>query len=350
MAACDALSVRWPSYFVGEGFKLLECGAFDEGELPYDFQNGQGTVPLPPPQLCQHQGHRDMLVQYREAGLEAKQRFNRYWVELAAPDGRPYFYDFVSHSWTFDRPKALSESSFSGTCELHTRMQPAAMVGSVQISTCNTSFGISMLDLERRLKQCLHGPLLQALPGNQSSHKDKLSCSYCNKKFTTEDAKQQHLEAKSGVDDHPVTIAAESWARQQALATGGARILSEKAMAAVPIVDAARNSVRGPNFAAVAAVPSVDNARTRREPNLEHPELDVVRVSTPDGKQYFCNFQTQHSYWDKNEGETETREFYAGLYRATTQDNRSCWVRGQLTAFKLEDLCKQFKALSAASK
>ena len=27
MAACDARSVRWPKYFVGDGFKLLECGA-----------------------------------------------------------------------------------------------------------------------------------------------------------------------------------------------------------------------------------------------------------------------------------------------------------------------------------
>ena len=27
MAACDARSVRWPNYFVGDGFKILECGA-----------------------------------------------------------------------------------------------------------------------------------------------------------------------------------------------------------------------------------------------------------------------------------------------------------------------------------
>eukprot|EP00930_Biecheleria_cincta_P008793 TRINITY_DN110362_c0_g1_i1.p1 TRINITY_DN110362_c0_g1~~TRINITY_DN110362_c0_g1_i1.p1 ORF type:complete len:328 (-),score=57.07 TRINITY_DN110362_c0_g1_i1:339-1322(-) len=327
MATCDARSVRWPSYFVGEGFRLLECGAFDVGELPWHFQNGQSTLPPPPLQLCQHQGHEDMNVKYRAARLEARQKFNRYWVELAAPDGRPYFYDFVSHSWTFDRPKALSESIFDGRCEPYSSMRPKAMEGRDQVSTCNASFGISMLDLGRRLKQCLHGPLLQPLPG------EKLSCPYCNKKFATEDSGQQHLEAKSGVDGHPVTPAAENWVYK-----------------ATPAVDDARQSVRGPNLAAVAAVHSVDDARRRREPNLEHPELDVVPVSSPDGKHYFCNFLTQCSYWDRKGGETETREFYAGLYAASTQDGRPFWVRGQLSAFTLQDLCEQFKAQPAVSK
>ena len=89
--------VRWPSYFVGEGLRLLYCGAFDEGELPYDFRNRQGTVPLPPLQSCQHQGEKDCIAQYLEARHQARQTLNRYWFELAAPDGRPYFYDFVSH-------------------------------------------------------------------------------------------------------------------------------------------------------------------------------------------------------------------------------------------------------------
>ena len=70
--------VRWPSYFVGEGLRLLYCGAFDEGELPYDFRNRQGTVPLPPLQSCQHQGEKDCIAQYLEARHQARQTFNRY--------------------------------------------------------------------------------------------------------------------------------------------------------------------------------------------------------------------------------------------------------------------------------
>ena len=93
--------VRWPSYFVGEGLRLLYCGAFDEGELPYDFRNRQGgRAPCRclPSNLANTKARKTALHSiWRPVIRRDKHSIATYWFELAAPDGRPYFYDFVSH-------------------------------------------------------------------------------------------------------------------------------------------------------------------------------------------------------------------------------------------------------------
>lgn len=187
-----------------------------------------------------------------------------------------------------------------------------------------------MVELERRLRQALCGPLqantLRSNPGSQWLQTDKVLCSHCHKRFSSEWARQQHLDAKSGQDDHPVMAAAESWERMWQPMEPSAHVAA--AAAATPQTEILRSPTRGPD--------------------LDHPERDLCLVCH-EGMTYFCNYQTQSSYWSKEDGESATREFYTGLRKTTAQDGRTFWVRGPLGGWKVNELYIQFKAQTAAT-
>jgi hypothetical protein len=71
----------WPQQFVASDGIILPAGAFEEDEHPYDLQSLK--VPL------QHRHRAWYQVLYL-----------CWWMRLTAPDGRPYYYDVVSHTWT----------------------------------------------------------------------------------------------------------------------------------------------------------------------------------------------------------------------------------------------------------
>ena len=76
----------WPQQLVASDGIILPAGAFEEDEHPYDLQSLK--VPL------QHRHRAWYQVLYL-----------CWWMRLTAPDGRPYYYDVVSHTWTFARPQ-----------------------------------------------------------------------------------------------------------------------------------------------------------------------------------------------------------------------------------------------------
>eukprot|EP00930_Biecheleria_cincta_P061565 TRINITY_DN4712_c0_g1_i4.p1 TRINITY_DN4712_c0_g1~~TRINITY_DN4712_c0_g1_i4.p1 ORF type:complete len:451 (-),score=67.73 TRINITY_DN4712_c0_g1_i4:279-1574(-) len=256
------------------------------------------------------------------------------------------------------------------------------------------SLGVPMVELERRLRQALRSPLkantLRSNPGSQWLQTDKVMCPHCHKRFSSEYAKQQHLDAKSGQDGHPVTAAAESWERVQTSAAvhsctkmepsatvAGSltdRVLcqhchkrfssedskqqhldAKSGQDGHPVVAAAESLKRMQTPAAhspattepLARVAAADPRSSTRGPDLAHPERDVCFVCH-EGEAYFCNYQTQSSYWSKADGESATREFYTGLRQATAQNGTTFWVRGPLGGWKVDELFKQFKAQPAA--
>lgn len=98
--------VYWPGQFVSyRGCCLLSCGAFEQDEAPFGFtschicRDARGR----PTQVEQPRWHLKK-ASHLQAQQDVRRDYAAWWQELTAPDRRPYFYDHVSHTWTFERP------------------------------------------------------------------------------------------------------------------------------------------------------------------------------------------------------------------------------------------------------
>ncbi|CAJ1417287.1 unnamed protein product [Effrenium voratum] len=164
--------LEWPPYFLSSEGHLRSGGVLGVGDFPRTFDGTRGAslgrVPAPPRVLAADSfggGGGD-----RGAHELAKQRaaeFQRCWAELIAPDGRAYWYDYVSNAWMWERPKELLRRRG----QLHSARQPSAP------SAPSHSLGVPMDQLLTRLAQVQHAPspkrdqqTYQAVP--QRSHSE----------------------------------------------------------------------------------------------------------------------------------------------------------------------------------
>ncbi|CAE8660347.1 unnamed protein product, partial [Polarella glacialis] len=162
-APASLKGVRWPPYMVAEDHvTVLSCGAFDrEGSVPLEFlAQKEPRVPQPPSQLRDGIAGSSAEERHAKARQLAQEGFQSYWVELAAPDFRPYFYDYVSHTWTFSRPEDLLVLAGQLWSEGDVCLRPKP-----HQAADGFSLGVPLSDLQARLREALFSPLPEtALP------------------------------------------------------------------------------------------------------------------------------------------------------------------------------------------
>lgn len=103
--------VNWPPQFVssnGTG-ELLPAGALEPDEAPFGSATcrlcnegnlGRAPAGTAAPHVLERK--------HKERCERAREYYLAFWQELACPDERPYYYDHVSHTWTFARPPCLT--------------------------------------------------------------------------------------------------------------------------------------------------------------------------------------------------------------------------------------------------
>merc|ERR1712008_198511 len=103
--------VNWPPQFVssnGTG-ELLPAGALEPDEAPFGSATcrlcnegnlGRAPAGTAAPHVLERR--------HKERCERAREYYLAFWQELACPDERPYYYDHVSHTWTFARPPCLT--------------------------------------------------------------------------------------------------------------------------------------------------------------------------------------------------------------------------------------------------
>lgn len=170
-----------------------------------------------------------------------------YWQELLAPDRRPYYYDHISHTWTFVKPRERrleisqavepigfaqeeSESEIEEPPDLQsTRVPEEAPEQNVLPDSQDRETNHEVLneddfdvdvDIDERLRTVL-GTVNGLSPQDEAEEQvdpedicprveesiprdDPLVCPYCSKQFLDEASKVQHLAAMSGRRWHPV--------------------------------------------------------------------------------------------------------------------------------------------------
>lgn len=187
--------VKWPPQFIGNDGNLLTAGAFDKDEAP--FGNGPCliceqagfsgiTTATGQPSLASHM--RDPVHQERRQRV--REEYVCFWQELNAPDDRPYYYDHVSDTWSFAKPRCF--------------IVPAG-VSEEKSTASNTNDE----KLRARLSCALMGALTMdrlVPPGANtvSANGPSFQCDCCQRVFQTEWAAQQHIHSLAGRRGHPV--------------------------------------------------------------------------------------------------------------------------------------------------
>jgi len=270
--------VHWPAQFVGVDGLLLGAGAFDVDEVPFgggecilceggDISSGwsQGTAgQMIPPHICE-QGH-----------IEARQRicdnYLCYWQELKAPDQRPYYYDHVSHTWTFAKPRRIAIPA--GSSETVSAKDEKLKGRLFQGLECTITSAVAA------------APVPSASPVTQLASSSGLlwtveptgasltyRCEFCGKPFNDVWAVQAHVYSMSGRKYHPQMPGTQ------------------------PAILSATSSVAGSG--------SVLNA-----------DLDVQKAES-DGHSYWYNPRTRACTWSREELVAQNRDFY----------NKVTWVQ-----------------------
>mmetsp|Transcript_3514 Transcript_3514/g.6736 ORF Transcript_3514/g.6736 Transcript_3514/m.6736 type:complete len:312 (-) Transcript_3514:9-944(-) len=103
--------VNWPPQFVsanGNG-ELLLAGALEPDEAPFGSATcrlcGEGHLGRAPTGTA---APHVLERRHKERCEKAREDYLAFWQDLACPDERPYYYDHVSHTWTFARPPCLA--------------------------------------------------------------------------------------------------------------------------------------------------------------------------------------------------------------------------------------------------
>jgi len=103
--------VNWPPQFVsshGTG-ELLPAGALEPDEAPFGSATcrlcnegnlGRAPAGTAAPHVLERR--------HKERCERAREYYLAFWQELSCPDERPYYYDHVSHTWSFARPPCLA--------------------------------------------------------------------------------------------------------------------------------------------------------------------------------------------------------------------------------------------------
>lgn len=196
----------WPTQFVGSDGCLLPSGAFDRGEVPFGATTcmvcswtaakvvaGSGASVEPPFALhLRDQGHRQRSQRVREDYI-------CFWQELAAPDERPYYYDHVSHTWSFAKPRYLTVL----------RTRPSGE----ELSSAGAADSARVLGLRERLARVVAPDSYLPAQSEQQVAEGYVQvgtdpnigfkCLYCFRILGTEWAAMQHLQALAGRKGHP---------------------------------------------------------------------------------------------------------------------------------------------------
>jgi len=286
--------VQWPSQFVADDGRLLTSGAFDKDEAPFgsgvcllcgtgNLAGAGAAASSPPPtaHICL-QGH-------CEKRCRVRQEYFCFWQELIAPDQRPYFYDHVSHSWSFAKPRCLAvpagspeaepEVDYAESDKLRERLSRTLASVFSQGSPEGGADGSSVV-LSGQGWVPVHDPY----PGFQ--------CEYCKRVFGTEWAASQHISGMSGRKGHPLVPGGweAAWPRCDAAGAG----LGDTGACAV----------------ATAGLPATgDGLATSTHLN---PEADVAEAEK-DGRMYYYNSKTLATAWTRNDLVRLNREFYASV-------------------------------------
>lgn len=229
----DPQQVRWPTQFVGEHGDLLICGAFDEGEEPFGLQICDVCKNLAGFSHLASERHRRELV-------KMKQTYMCFWQELLAPDQRPFYYDHVSHTWTFAKPRQTrleisqaveplarvqepeeQDEEIPGPALPEKTTEPQAWPASNEREDMHQDSNVDGdYDIDERLRSLLGATMAQDRQDEDSEEEEMVEecgiidegipqddpriCPYCNKQFMDESSKVQHLSAMSGRRWHPV--------------------------------------------------------------------------------------------------------------------------------------------------
>jgi len=276
-----------------EDSEHLAFGALGKNEVPFDKDDGssKGATCL----IC-GTGKID-LPHFSEPGhLQQRARicqdYVSYWQPLTASDGRPYYYDHVSHTWSFAEPyrtvvprscaEAQPEDAKAGAEEKRRLMQRLHRVlqfasGRVE-PAANGKAGTGATPSGQGWV-----PVTEPRPGFQ--------CVYCQQVFSDEWAVQQHIAAKSGKQNHPWTP--DAWPAQTP---------------AQP----------GPPAALPAAAPraTAPAARLSAEEDVQECESD--------GNKYWYNPRTLATDWTREGLVAKNRKFYAHVEPAAA-DGRRWW-------------------------
>jgi len=310
------------------------AGAFDDDEVPFGFtekscalclgvQSSGAVVCEIAPEETGGTPH-FQLPTHKQAAGRLSEVFAFYWQELEAPDGRPYYYDHVSRTWTFAKPSRPSmvfdsirpDDGHGATVTGATAAQQGASDGDASSAAGSGDVRSRLLGVLRCPHRSQAGAFLSdggSAPDAQGGGGDpppgSCVCEYCGKVLADEWAREQHVTSMAGRRGHP-------------------------------------------------ALPEQLQQEQRQPANQrEHPpdaEMDVEVVESD--QQYWFNPRTRARAWSRDQLVAANREFYAGIsYTQVAPGNVGpngegfCWVRAargsepQLSAWTLEQLHSQWR-------
>jgi len=311
--------------------------------------------------LAQHMAH----ARHRQARQRARKLYHCYWQELFAPDARPYYYDHVTHTWTFAMPKRLMvpadstggapvteqlEFKDKEKNDVKARLARALLFPSFALYGGSTGSTAAPAIPEERLVIVAPSPVVYGAPepatvgsvnggcanggangwygtsaaeGAKGYYKGKVECPHCFRAFTDSWSMEQHAYAMSGRNGHPeFPHASYALATQESASAAGA-----------------------------AMSPWGGSAMLAPDPPLA-PDHDVEKAGD-EANPYWYNPRTRASAWSRDALCGLNREFYAGITMAladTDDPTALYWIRPpDLAAWTLEDLHTKYAELQGTS-
>jgi|ERR1719383_795085 len=303
--------VQWPKQFVASDCRLLQGGVLDMGEVPFGSGPcmicGANFSPLitPPSDAAELPIPHVMEPRHRQRLQHLRHVYTCYWQDFLTPDGRPYYYDHVSNTWSFARPKqriveAETIEAEEPVCgaeekELRERLQKVLrpFVGNTLVEATSDLEGIEERDTNVAVAARTH------------------ACNYCGRIFVDAWSREQHLNSMAGRKGHPPDPAAACRDPSVALATSG------NAWA----VGVPGQAVTAPRYLSA-------------EKNIERAEKD--------GQVYWFNPTTRACAWTRKDLIQLNREFYKGVIYSQaargqfgSEGQTSCWTKTLPTGEKL---------------